>query len=287
MRKSRFATIILACLIAMVPASGAMAQGELVDTAAFMDIGLGARAMGMGGAFVSIADDATCVYYNPAGLAIQDGRNATSFYTNQLGVAGYFGFAYAQPRFGAGVLSLTADVQGTDEYANPTEAYTLGEKAFLASAATTYQGLHLGGTVKYYSQSLPDLHGSGVTCDLGVLYRGSGFNAGIVGRNLGGAVRYSDGTTDAFERVFAVGVSGTFAPGLTLAADYETNSTFHVGGEYVVAPFTLRGGAVLQGGHTSFTAGLGLKYGMFQFDYAYQTHETLQDMHRLSVNVRF
>ena len=31
--------------------------------------GAGARAMGMGGAFVAIADDASAVYYNPAGIS--------------------------------------------------------------------------------------------------------------------------------------------------------------------------------------------------------------------------
>ena len=30
--------------------------------------GIGARAEGMGGAFVAVADDATAVYWNPAGL---------------------------------------------------------------------------------------------------------------------------------------------------------------------------------------------------------------------------
>ncbi len=38
------------------------------DPAAFLDIGVGARALGMGGAFTSVADDATCAYWNPAGL---------------------------------------------------------------------------------------------------------------------------------------------------------------------------------------------------------------------------
>jgi len=287
MRKSRLATVILACLLAVVPASGAMAQGEPVGTAAFMDIGLGARAMGMGGAFVGVADDATCVYYNPAGLAIQDGRNVTSFYTNQLGVAGYLGLAYAQPKFGAAILSLRSSVQGTDEYANPTEVYTVGETALMASAATTYRGLHLGGTVKYYSQSLPDLTGSGLTCDVGVLYQADGFSVGAVGRNLLGSVRYSNSTSDAFERTFAVGAAATLQENVTVAADYDTSGAFHLGGEYLLSPFALRAGAVFQEGHMSFTAGLGFKYQMFQFDYAYQTHETLQDMHRLSIGIKF
>lgn len=35
---------------------------------AFLKIGAGARAMGLGGAYVAIADDATATYWNPAGL---------------------------------------------------------------------------------------------------------------------------------------------------------------------------------------------------------------------------
>ncbi|MFH1416132.1 MAG: hypothetical protein ABIH89_08645 [Elusimicrobiota bacterium] len=37
-------------------------------TAAFLDIGVGARAMGLGGAFTAVSDDATASYWNPAGL---------------------------------------------------------------------------------------------------------------------------------------------------------------------------------------------------------------------------
>jgi len=35
----------------------------------FMALGVGGRALGMGGAFVAVANDVTSGYYNPAGLA--------------------------------------------------------------------------------------------------------------------------------------------------------------------------------------------------------------------------
>ena len=37
--------------------------------AAFLNIGVGSRANAMGGAFTAMADDATALYWNPAGLA--------------------------------------------------------------------------------------------------------------------------------------------------------------------------------------------------------------------------
>ena len=50
-------------------------EGEYA--AEFLSAGVGARAIGMGGAFVSVANDATAAYWNPAGLA-KIGRNAFS-----------------------------------------------------------------------------------------------------------------------------------------------------------------------------------------------------------------
>ena len=51
-------------LLALVaPANGAKYSGE------FLSLGVGARALGLGGAFVGVADDATACFWNPAGLA--------------------------------------------------------------------------------------------------------------------------------------------------------------------------------------------------------------------------
>lgn len=55
-----------AVVLAAIMASGASAQMIGVD---WIPTGSGARALGMGGAFTAIADDATAAWWNPAGLA--------------------------------------------------------------------------------------------------------------------------------------------------------------------------------------------------------------------------
>src|SRR5262245_37475869 len=79
-----------ACLLtpmaAMFVASSAGAQ-DLVDATRGLDlnhfnttVGSGARAWGMGGAFVAVADDATAATWNPAGLAILQRPEITLVY---------------------------------------------------------------------------------------------------------------------------------------------------------------------------------------------------------------
>ena len=58
-------------LVLLVVASPLWAANESAGSAwAFLTTGIGARAMGMGGAFVAVADDATAAYWNPAGLGM-------------------------------------------------------------------------------------------------------------------------------------------------------------------------------------------------------------------------
>ena len=62
------------CLLALagVPARAQSPIGTLISQESrttFTVEGAGARAMGLGGAFTAVADDATAVSFNPAGLA--------------------------------------------------------------------------------------------------------------------------------------------------------------------------------------------------------------------------
>src|SRR4029453_12586360 len=75
--------------------------------------GIGVRAEGMGGAFVAVADDASAVYWNPAGIAtgatfdaqISTGRESTLFVGAALPV---LGGSYYRTRQAAGFTTVSA-----------------------------------------------------------------------------------------------------------------------------------------------------------------------------------
>ncbi|HPG39007.1 MAG TPA: PorV/PorQ family protein [bacterium] len=88
------------------------AQVYAVSEAAvlFLMISPGARAAGMGEAFVALADDATAVFWNPAGLAFQQGREVTLMHANwlpQFGSDLFYEFgAYRQSFEGIGTVGF-------------------------------------------------------------------------------------------------------------------------------------------------------------------------------------
>jgi len=64
------------CLLILMPGADA----------SFPDIGLGARPMGMGGAFVALADDANSIFWNPAGLSQLQWAELSSMYLDLYGL---------------------------------------------------------------------------------------------------------------------------------------------------------------------------------------------------------
>ena len=57
-----------------------LSQTNVATTAAsFLEIGSGAKSLSMGGAFVSVANDVSALYWNPAGIVNID-RPSVQFY---------------------------------------------------------------------------------------------------------------------------------------------------------------------------------------------------------------
>ena len=75
----------LALTLAIIPKFAHAEDGS--HAAEFLSHGVGARALGMGGAFVSIADDATAAYWNPAGLAKVEKHAFSIMYSDSFGAA--------------------------------------------------------------------------------------------------------------------------------------------------------------------------------------------------------
>ncbi len=106
--------------------------------ASFLEIGVGARALGMGGAYVSVADDGTAFYWNPAGLAFSEKNQISGMYGPQfgsieepLGNFHYLGYAQRLPgdavvavnwiRMAVDDIPVYSELQGSryERYQNP------------------------------------------------------------------------------------------------------------------------------------------------------------------------
>lgn len=108
--------LVALCLLVFVPHQAFATK----YAGAFMDIGGGARPLGMGGAFVAVANDASTVYYNPAGVTGRSDRQALFMHSERFGDLVNYNFgSYVQPTrllsekreagFGFTVLHLGVD----------------------------------------------------------------------------------------------------------------------------------------------------------------------------------
>ncbi len=83
-------------LVLLIAAStSATGQGLSGSAAAFVDVGIGARPLAMGGAYTALTRDASAVFWNPAGLALLSGRATEFSHVNQFGLIPYNAFSGA------------------------------------------------------------------------------------------------------------------------------------------------------------------------------------------------
>jgi len=80
---------------------GSISFAQTKYAGSFLEIPVGARALGMGDAFVSLADDGTAFHYNPAGTALIDSKILSMMYSSQYGslfspLSNFFFLGYAQ-----------------------------------------------------------------------------------------------------------------------------------------------------------------------------------------------
>ena len=206
----------------------------------FLTIGVGGRALGMGSAYTSVANDVTAGYWNPAGLArikypeimlMHDQRYADAISYN----------------YGAGAISLSKDetvglslivlnvsgipntqLAGIDANGNPippTDNYT-GDLGRLDYSKITFfsatdialigsfakrvaDNFSYGVNFKFIRRSIGSTYGTGLGFDVGALY--SPFNNFNLGANLQNAtttvVAWTDGTTEVSPPTLATGAS--------------------------------------------------------------------------------
>lgn len=192
---TRMRTIGIVILLAMVGAHQASAQQvtKVGTTAAkFLSIPVGARAIGMGGAFVAVANDASAMYWNPSGLATMYRSEALFSHSNWLADINFNYGGVVLPLEGFGTVGVNftsmtmADMERTTE-SKPEgtgEFFSAGSIAVgVAYACQLTDWFSIGGNFKYINEHIAASSASGFAVDIGTLFttpfRGLKFGAGI------------------------------------------------------------------------------------------------------------
>jgi hypothetical protein len=199
------AAMVMVVVLALVVASPATAQNvtKVGTTAAkFLSIPAGARALGMGGAFVAVANDATAMYWNVAGLARLNQSEAIFSHANWIADIKYNYGAVALPMGDLGTAGISFTSMTMDEMERTTEqepdgtgqTFTAGSFAVgLAYAKNLTDWFSIGGNVKYVSEQIWNSSATGLAFDIGTLFNtpfaGVKFGASIT--NFGQKMRMS------------------------------------------------------------------------------------------------
>ena len=251
MRRS-LAFVFLALAAAPLQAAGSSALGG-----PFQDVDMGTRPMGMGGAFVAIADDANAPVENPAGMAFFDknGRFATFTHSNLFGLGGlsrdFVSYAQADNGFGACGLAwhrLSANLD-PEQYSEDEFIYA-GAK-MLSLGEDRYPKLALGWQAKYLrvDSSLSDATdgstvgngtATGYGLSLGVMIKlRPSLSLGIMAQDLYSSLSWATGTLEIIPTTGRAGLAYKLTSSSTVSAEFRgqqggsgfTASSWHLGAE--------------------------------------------------------
>jgi len=319
MRKLLLGVVILILLVSPEWVWGQAKVGTA--GAQFLELGVSARAIGMGEAFLSICDDASAIFYNPAGLAQLMQREVLFTHISYPAEINYdfVALAYPTSRFGGvwgvGFCMLNAgDMDYTGEYEvafYPTQTFTAKDYALsLSYARGLTDRFSVGVTLKIIDELYDTERATGWAVDVGTLYDTGfkGFKIGMMVSNFGPDLKFIDesyplpmnfkfgGVLDIIRRE---NHSAVFAAEGSHPND--NMEKFNLGVEYWFKDvFSLRLGKHLEYdvheeaeffGVDGISAGGGVRLNLSEtklsFDYGYHDMGYLESMHRFSVGVMF
>jgi hypothetical protein len=297
--------LFLTAILAGFPAPGLYA-GAGSDGAAFLKIEAGARAAGMGGAFTAVADDASSVFYNPAGPALVRSKEIMLAHNEWLAGLRNEHAAYVHPvssrlTLFTGVTALIIpSLAKYDSMGNNTGSFSAMDGAAGAGFAwAAREDVLLGLFAKTVFQRADKESASSFAGDLGVISdAGNDVRLGAAIQNLGapmrlykenfalpvtyrggGAYRLKDMLWLTAEAIKA----GQSDAALAVGAEGQATS---IHGETVFGRLGYKSGRSKNAG-PGISAGVGFRSGNFQVDYAFSPFGDLGNTHRVSVTARF
>lgn len=162
--------------------------------AKFLSINIGSQAVGLGGAFTSIANDATAMYWNPAGLSFYNTKEVYLNHSNWIADIAFDYFGVTLPLrgghvFGFNITSLTMDDMEVTRYGNEDTDQTFSAADYaigMTYSVNLTDRFSIGFNGKYIQETIANNHASSAALDVGTLFTTPyGFRLGTSISNFG------------------------------------------------------------------------------------------------------
>ncbi len=194
MRNIQITTVLICSLGVFLNSAFAQTGSAGATGLAFLKLGVGARANGMGEAFVAVANDAAATFWNPAGLSQLERSHFTFTHSEWIQDISSEFLALAFPAFGGvtGFSVYVNNVGGIERRVNPSEEPLGTIDANDVALGVSYgrslgSSMQAGITVKYLYEKIYLESASGYAFDFGLNVQpfGSALNLAVAAQNLG------------------------------------------------------------------------------------------------------
>ncbi|MDA3859641.1 MAG: hypothetical protein PF445_00295 [Melioribacteraceae bacterium] len=250
----------------------------------FAQIKPGAKQISLSHSDVALASDSYALFNNPAGLSQQNWREFSIYYSPSP-------FEISKLANGAAVYHEPT------EYGSFAIAYTnygfelyKENNFFVSYSKRILQNFFVGVTLNYQNLSIKN-YGSDNSITLmvgGLTHISQNFRIGFAIDNI---TRSTLGEEDnQIPMVFNFGLSYTLLSQLIFNAaiekEIDKNESLRIGIDYQIIKYlNLRIGAMNE--PSSFSAGIGINYSIFEIDYGLFNHQDLGFTHQIGITIQF
>jgi len=302
--KTTTLTLLLVILVPLAALSAPYSQAGMAGLA-FLKIGVGARAVSMGEAFVAAIDDATALYWNPAGIAELRGGHVALMHNEwfQDIRLEYLGAVLGRDHDAFG-LSLSFNTVGDIERRvsasdQPLDTFSSHDMALALSYARKMSPRwNVGLSLKLLYEKIYLDDAWGWATDVGFLY-----HPPVEGLSVGGSILTLGPKMKlrsekfSLPTIYKLGLryspplfhfqSGNLALAMDLSKPTDNQLRVHWGAELLlIERVALRSGYQMGYDEKGLSAGLGLRQGRLRIDYAFVPYSSdLGTTHRISLGI--